>query len=226
MDEANWPDHFSMDEFKALTSFKARLDYCNSNLTRIGGGSGRMVYQIDDETALKLAKNAKGVAQNKAENDEYIQRTYDHIITKVIDYHPDHLWIESRLAKKVTPNRFKQLSGGITIHEVALWMANYEADRLSLRRPFKLDPELNDAIWNNELFSDIANMGNDTGMPFGDFGVLSSYGELRGELVLVDYGLSKDAYETHYKPKPKQHYAARYENIRPVIAKMIAELTN
>lgn len=202
MEEANWPQSFDMEHFKALTSFKARMDYCQAHLPRIGGGSGRMVYKIDDQTALKLAKNAKGVAQNKAEDDEYIQRTYDHIVTKVLDRHPNYLWIESQLAKKVNRSRFKQLSGGIDIDDIEIWMTNYGLARKGEKKRYQ-DSEMNDRIWNNEFFYDVADMGNNMKMNFGDFGRLSSYGEFNGELRLVDYGLSDDVYTTHYERKPK-----------------------
>lgn len=35
----------------------------------IGNGSSRMVFQISDERVLKVAKNAKGIAQNEAEGE-------------------------------------------------------------------------------------------------------------------------------------------------------------
>lgn len=203
MEEANWPQSFDMEHFKALTSFKARMDYCQAHLARIGGGSGRMVYKIDDQTALKLAKNAKGVAQNKAEDDDYIKNSYDHIVTKVLDRHPDHLWIESELAKKVTRNRFKQLSGGIDIDDVGTWMRNYEFKRRGDNFNLSQSSETDSKISDNEFFYDIAQMANEMNMRYGDFGSLSSYGELNGELRLVDYGLSDDVYTTHYERKPK-----------------------
>lgn len=212
MEEANWPQSFDMEHFKALTSFKARMDYCQAHLARIGGGTGRMVYQIDDQTVIKLAKNAKGVAQNKAEDNGYIRQTYDHIVTNVLDRHPDHLWIESELAKKITRNRFKQLSGGVSIDDVGMWMRNYEQRRNGNSPFFGLDVDVEEAISNNEFFSDIANMANEMNMRYGDFGSLSSYGEFNGELRLVDYGLSSDVYTTHYARKPKA-YSYAYESV-------------
>jgi hypothetical protein len=44
MDEANWPQQFDMEHFKSLRSFKARMDYCKSKLSYIGGGTGRIVF--------------------------------------------------------------------------------------------------------------------------------------------------------------------------------------
>ena len=210
MEEANWPQTFDMDHFKALTSFKARMDYCQAHLPRIGGGTGRMVYQIDDQTVIKLAKNAKGVAQNKVEDNDYIQRAYDHVVAKVLDRHPEHLWIESQLAKKVTKNRFKQLTGGISIEDVDIWMRNYALARKGERYRHPQDEETSQRIWNHEFLFDVASMANDIGMEYGDFGSISSYGEINGELVLVDYGLDSHTYSTHYNKEPKKSYNYGY----------------
>ncbi len=221
MDEANWPQSFDMEHFKALTSFKARMDYCQAHLPRIGGGSGRMVYKIDDQTVIKLAKNAKGIAQNEVEDDGYIAQAYDHVVTKVLDRHPDHLWIESELAKKITRNRFKQLSGGIDIDDVHMWMIIYGAKRRGEDVHFSMDSEVSDKIWNTEFFTDVANMANEMNMNYGDFGSLSSYGEVNGELRLVDYGLSDEVYTTHYQKKPVYRYA--YEH---VVNRVLARVLN
>ena len=65
--EMAYPATFDMSVFKSLNSFQSRIEYCASRLKRLGAGSSRIVYQIDDEKCLKLAKNQKGVAQNLAE---------------------------------------------------------------------------------------------------------------------------------------------------------------
>jgi hypothetical protein len=44
-------------------------------------------------------------------------------------------------------------------------------------------------------------MGNDTGIFLVDFGHIGNYGEIDGRVVVVDYGLSKKVYDTHYSPK-------------------------
>ena len=206
MDEANWPQQFDMEHFKSLRSFKARMEYCKANLPFIAGGSGRLVFKVDDQTVIKLAKNPKGVAQNEAEDNGYIQNHYDHIVTKVLENHPDHLWIESEMAKKITPSRFKQLTGGIDIKDVETWMHNQYMLIKGHGHPYHQNEEIAERIANDEFFSDLVYMARDVGMQFGDFGYISSYGELNGELRLVDYGLSDDVYSTHYERKPASVY--------------------
>ena len=69
-----YPVSFNMDEFKGIRSFADRVKYCENRLKKLGAGTSRRVYQIDNEKCLKLAKNRKGIAQNieeiNLENDE------------------------------------------------------------------------------------------------------------------------------------------------------------
>lgn len=62
---------FRIDTLRNLSSFKKRVDYCKQYLGNpIGNGSSRIVFQIDDETVLKLAKNRKCITQNELEYDK------------------------------------------------------------------------------------------------------------------------------------------------------------
>jgi hypothetical protein len=59
---------FSLDEMVAQRTFKKRLEYCKNMLGEPADkGSSRIVFDIDDETVLKLAKNRKGIEQNLEE---------------------------------------------------------------------------------------------------------------------------------------------------------------
>lgn len=67
---------FRVDMLRQLPSFRAKIRYCNQWLgPYMGSGSSRLVYEIDDNVVLKLAKNNKGIAQNEKEysikNDNY-----------------------------------------------------------------------------------------------------------------------------------------------------------
>ena len=62
--EMAYPTSFNMEEFKSIRSFADRVKYCEQRLKKLGAGSSRRVYQIDNEKCLKLAKNGKGIGQN------------------------------------------------------------------------------------------------------------------------------------------------------------------
>lgn len=68
---------FRLDVLRSSGSFMKRVNYCREMLGQpIGNGSSRTVFQIDDETCLKLAKNNIGIHQNLREielgNEPYL----------------------------------------------------------------------------------------------------------------------------------------------------------
>jgi hypothetical protein len=101
IDEA-YPESFNMESFKQLKTFAERIRYCEEHLSKIGAGSSRIVYKIDDEKVLKLAKNNKGIAQNEAEYDIFKTAYYaDNLAAEVFDVDDHYLWIEMELAEKM-----------------------------------------------------------------------------------------------------------------------------
>ena len=62
-----YPNGWDLNTFKKLNTFKSRIEYCDKYLQKINSGSGRIVYKIDNDKVLKLAKNIKGIAQNSTE---------------------------------------------------------------------------------------------------------------------------------------------------------------
>lgn len=77
---------FDYDELKQLNSYSAKVKYCKQHLGMpIGNGSSRICFQIDDQWILKLAKNAKGIAQNEVEGQEDYYKS-SMCIFPIIDY--------------------------------------------------------------------------------------------------------------------------------------------
>ena len=74
--EMAYPVGFSMETMLSLNSYSARVRYCDQHLQKIGQGSSRIVYDVDGEKVLKVAKNKKGIAQNEAESEDWLQ-SYD-----------------------------------------------------------------------------------------------------------------------------------------------------
>lgn len=92
--DEDYPSNFNSEEFKKLKSFNQRVNYCNNNLTRISSGSSRIVYKIDEEKVLKLAKNKKGLAQNEIEISYGNYYDLNDIVAKVFDSDSNNLWVE------------------------------------------------------------------------------------------------------------------------------------
>ena len=58
-----------LDNLEKLETFRSRKKYAERNLKHFSSGSSRIVYLTDDGTIVKLAKNEKGLAQNKVESN-------------------------------------------------------------------------------------------------------------------------------------------------------------
>ena len=106
-------DGFRIDALRDM-SYKDKIAYCREWLGEdIGKGSSRMVFQMDDETVLKLAINKKGLAQNREEyslsKDGYI----GHFFPKVYNGSDEDnfLWIVSEYVLPATEEDFQQILG-------------------------------------------------------------------------------------------------------------------
>jgi hypothetical protein len=197
----DYPKSFNMEHFKSLTTFNQRIDYCERELTRISSGSSRIVYKIDDEKVLKLAKNKKGLAQNEVEAD-YGQHTYfNNLLAKIFDFHPEFLWVEMELAKKVNNSDFERLAE-CKIKDMYEYLSNFwsnqKGKQILYRQPKELVEYLNENHFTSLIMDFISNVGNGP----GDFGKLNSYGIVKrngeDDLVIIDFGLTGEVYDSYY----------------------------
>ncbi|MDX1470936.1 MAG: hypothetical protein R3213_05535 [Flavobacteriaceae bacterium] len=188
---------FSFEELNKIASFAGRIRYCQATLPRIASGSARIIYELGNDKVLKLARNAKGLAQNLNEADHFIQQHYGDIIAKVTDYHQDDWWIVMERAKKVTKGSFKRLLGYSLddFYDTLLWYWNTRQGKKTWSSP----PENKDEIMETEFFNELIDLMANMAIEPGDFSRPSSYGEIDGRLVITDYGLTKDTFDTYYK---------------------------
>jgi len=199
-----------LPEFLNLKSFAAKIRYANERLNKIGSGTGRIVYDIDGEKVLKLAKNAKGIAQNGAEGGAGYYRDTQHIVTEVFDSAEDDSWLISEKAKKVNEKRIKELTGIPSLNALFYFLRNYEEQSKGKREIFHQEKEESEFFWENEFASDLGSFIANYGQNAGDMGRPSTYGEVLRDgqptIVLTDYGLNDEVYNTHYDPIRKQQY--------------------
>jgi mRNA-degrading endonuclease RelE of RelBE toxin-antitoxin system len=200
-----YPSSFSFEEFNAIKSYNGKLKYANERLQKLGSGSARVVYKVDNEKVIKIAKNKKGIAQNSVEAEGYLQN-YD-IVAKVFETDYDDFWIEMEWAKKVTPTRFKQITG---VEIKKLWDYLFY-DKSNGNQKMGLTDEEIEKIRDNEFVNSLFELIHDYNMIYpGDFGRLSSYGEVMrdGEpkIVLVDFGLTSTVFYDYYDTRQKSRF--------------------
>jgi hypothetical protein len=200
MDE-DYPSSFDMEHFKSLRKYSERVRYCDEHLKKISSGSARIVYIIDNEKVLKLAKNEKGVAQCEVEiqwgNDYY----FGGILAKTLDSHPDGLWVEMELARKVKKSDFKNLAG-FNFDDLNIYLRYTEEVNKGRRPIFGIDPELKAAMDENEFAIELVDLMFSMDAPAGDMTRLNSYGIVKRNghdtIVLIDFGLTNDVYSDYY----------------------------
>jgi hypothetical protein len=200
MDE-DYPSSFDMEHFKSLRKYSERVKYCDQHLQKISSGSARIVYIIDNEKVLKLAKNEKGVAQCEVEiqwgNDSY----FGGILAKTLDSHPDGLWVEMELARKVKKGDFKTLAG-FNFDDLNTYLRNAEQQMKGRRPMFSIDQNVQEAMEQNEFVVELVDLMNSMDAPAGDMTKLNSYGIVKRNghdtIVLIDFGLTNDVYSDYY----------------------------
>jgi len=202
--EEEYPTTWNVEEFKNLKSFNQRVQYCESNLTRISSGSSRIAYKIDDTKVLKLAKNRKGIAQNNAEIEYSQDYMMDDVVAEVFQYDKNALWLEMELARPLTAAMFYHIVG-IPFNDYVMGINFHEYELEPRKKSYKpTRPDNMDAMWENEFVSRIFDtIGSYANFVSGDLNRLSTYGVVKRDgqdtVVLIDYGLTTDVYNTHYK---------------------------
>lgn len=193
----DYPQNFSMGEFNSIRSYRGKIEYATNRLKRLGAGSSRIVFQVDNDKVLKLAKNEKGLAQNDVETDGYLAQ---HDITaNVIDYDDSHdrpYWVEMELAIPINRNKkiFEKYAG-ISIEML-------EQILIYIRTQYEFPPAFNEDNPSWEFVSEIYDIAMTMDMPLpGDLARTSSYGLVKRngklQLVLIDFGFTNDV-RSHY----------------------------
>ena len=207
MDE-DYPSSWNIETFKSLRSFAQRIKYCEEHLQRISSGSARIVYKVDDEKVLKLAKNKKGLAQNELEAEYSRYNDLSDILARTFDSADDNTWVEMELARKVTPAVFKQVTGFNwedfkKAMEKQYYRANPEKDRWGMADKKVIPDELDQQMWEDEFVYPMLNLMANYDIPVGDLLRTSSYGVVKRDgqdaIVLIDYGLNNEVYDSYYK---------------------------
>lgn len=200
---------FNIDILKQLKSFKAKEKYCNETLTRVAAGSSRIVYRIDNNRVLKLAKNNKGYLQNYKEYD--VSKLYSDIVAKVLEDGYNEItdkydWLISEAGTKISKKKFEVLSK-INFDKYSSYISyefystNPQLDRggHSARiAKSNLTEQDFDYILNecDDFVHEVCALMADYEIMVGDLTRISSYGTVKrnGEdvLVLLDYGADKD----------------------------------
>lgn len=194
--EMAYPTNFSLEEFASISSFKGRIAYCEQRLQRLGSGTSRIAYKVDEEKCLKIAKNQKGIAQNIHEAHSILDR-YD-IGATVYEYDENGLWVEMQLARKCTKPEFKQIMG-ISFGDMAsfAWAcyARRNPHNTNITSSFITNPNIEKWVYDNEGIDARADWLLNIETFVGDFdpsmGVLGDVTSIRNWGIVKENGKEK-----------------------------------
>ena len=196
-ESVNYPAGFDINEFSQLSSFAARKRYAAERLQKLGEGSSRIVYGIDNETVLKMAKNKKGLAQNQVEADWGMHQMYSDLLPDLIEADDNDLWLVKQRANRIKKSEFERMTG---------FKFEQFGNALRLRteeimgRNRHAIPEEYEDILDDEFVGDVVSLIVDFDLEVGDMAAISNWGKLsdEGDPVLTDVGLNRSVYKEHY----------------------------
>jgi hypothetical protein len=178
-----------LEEISSAKDYDKRVEIAKKHWEKLGEGSARAVFRINEKLIIKVAINDKGIAQNLSEMRPECRSP---CAVPVIMGDAKGKWLIARWTKTITKEEFKKYVGfGFDAFVNCLKYAfNNESDR---KRPKDYDK-----IKHNELFSCLARLVIDNELLTGDLAKPSSYGLLNGKVVARDLGFSREIFKRFY----------------------------
>lgn len=176
-----------LDHIDQLDSFKDRIKLAEKSFKHLSSGSSRIVFLTDQNTVIKLAKNEKGIAQNKAES-KHKKSKY---INNPINYSNKFLWIQVPLLEKINNKEFEELTH-LNFNDFSKSIDHYF-------KSSKSKPDNYKEICKSDFFKDITNLIEKFKLAYGDISRISSWGHKNNKPILIDTGLTNSVYQRYYK---------------------------
>lgn len=201
-------NNFDVSALYQLPKISDKNKYCAERLPRVGAGSSRIVYKINDNIVIKLAKNQKGIAQNEVELN-FAEES--NLFPQLYDYDKkDTTWIISEYARRATSQDFMRLTGhNFKFVKEFIELVSSQYSRYRRWAPTPEQDKFYERVMNfdepnSEFFYEINEyLTNYQINTIGDLMRPSSWGVAQrqngDELVIVDYGLTDDVFDKHYK---------------------------
>ena len=147
---------------------KIILNIKNGKHSRLGIGSSRMVYDLNDGFVIKIAKDIRGIFQNEAEHKTYLSHK-SNLFAEVIALSEDNRFLIMPKAKKI-----RNISTVLKYYRVKSIKSLFNQDKL--------------------IISDI----HDNDLSRNDLFRVSSWGIINNVPLIIDYGLTHSIFKKFY----------------------------
>lgn len=181
-----------LKEIEGLEHYNARKEFAEKNLEHLSSGSSRIVYLSPEKTIIKMAKNDKGIAQNKAECNPEMKSKF---LNEVISHAKNYTWMQTHFLEKITEKEFEEMTGldfddfGESIR--------YGLRDVSGNKDIE-KPKNFDKVEKSEIYKEMKKIGEQFKLMPGDLARISSWGTKDGRPVLIDAGLTADVFSDYY----------------------------
>lgn len=182
-----------LSNLEDLETYNARKNYAERNLKHLSSGSARIVYLTPSKTIIKMAKNDKGVAQNKAEANPAMTSKY---LNKIINCAKNYSWLETHYLDKITEKEFEKMTG-LKFDDFGDAL-RYGLKNVSSNKDTEKSENF-DKVAKSDIYKELHNIGEKFKLLPGDIARISSWGTKDGRPVLIDAGLTRDIYDEFYE---------------------------
>lgn len=178
---------------QGLETYAARIKYAEKNLKHLSSGSSRIVYLTPEKTIVKLAKNDKGIAQNKAEANPEMKSKF---LNKILGHADNYSWIQTHFLDKIRTGEFKEMTG-LEFNDFG------DAIRYGLKNVSEntdlTKPKNFDEVSKSEIYKEMKRVGERFKLMPGDLARISSWGTKDGHPILIDAGLTSEVFADFYE---------------------------
>jgi len=192
--------NFDLKSFKSLPNESIMQAYAMNYLEPLGQGSSRIAFILSSKKVLKIARNPKGIDQNKAEIQVYTEPATADVAAGIYDADDEGRWVISDLVKPImSVGEFKSLTG-VDWQE---FVQDLTASVSAFARKNKMTLPKNAHEFTKKVYG-MAEKGSNR-LKLGDLTVLDHWGKTPdGRVVILDYGFTEDVEAKHYvKNKPE-----------------------
>jgi hypothetical protein len=177
-----------LKQLSSLETFKDRTTFAEKHFEHLSSGSSRIIYLTEDHQVLKLAKNERGIAQNKVE-----AKIANKFVNETTSSDPNGIWKLSPYRDKITEKEFESLTK-VPFKDFA------EAIDFGIQKKGKKPSDF-DKISKSEIYKALLHLNKEHNLLPGDLTRISSWGKADDHPVLLDAGLTRKVYDDYYTSK-------------------------
>ena len=214
LDEMPLPADWDPQQYKQQTStFKSRLAYALERAKKLGTGSSRVATVIEYQgrpTVLKIAKNAKGLAQNSVEadilGDGYASQLG--ILIPLIDYDEQNRepsWIHTEMATKASEKQLCNMMKCDNLHLLVnmayaitgkkRYVGTYQSYIDHMQQAGKSEQDIETM---SEYANTLADLNSNFDIELADFARAANWGIYQGKPVIIDAGFNSNVLSQYY----------------------------